>query len=129
MSTNEEVSIPPSVTLHPQDGATEGLVTPDEQSVAPVNLGSIYSAILGADTSGTSSGTHEIVFGVDELVIMPDPKKSITEDMEPEFILLFDRLIPDVDILSNESHEIFEGLASQQIKSWMGFILMPDDII
>ena len=60
---------------------------------------------------------------------MPDRKKLITEDMEPDFLLLFDRLIPDVDMISLDPHEIFEGLASQQIKSWRGFIMMHKGII
>ena len=57
---------------------------------------------------------------------MPDRKKLITEDMEPDFLLLFDRLIPDVDMVSLTPHEIFEGLASQQIRMWRGFIMMQE---
>ena len=131
MEYDENVSPTPEDTPIQHGGTPEGNITPS--SVVDLTNNQFYavSSQIGDSKSTTSSiRTQEIVFGVDKSFMMtPDPRKKTMELLDKELVDFFDRLVPDVDKLSDTPHEIFEGMASQQIRSWLGFQLMGDEII
>ena len=77
----------------------------------------------------SSIATNSIVFGVDKDYIMPNPTKSFVDLIDEDLVLFLDRILPDVDMMSETTDEMYEGLVSQQIKSWIGFTIMGNEII
>ena len=129
METNTDTDPIPTDTSVIQGGIKPSNVSPSPISRLQENKFYIPPSEINSTTS--SILTQEIQFGVDkDFLNMSDTRNTKAVDLiELELVEFLDRLVPDIDLFSDKPHEIYEGLASQHIKSWVGFILMGDDII